>query len=599
MANDTSLTFSLYGKDVSATKSLQDVGNAAQTAGGHFGKIGEIAAGLGLAKGVDVLGQKVLDFGKDSINAFQNVGKEVKLLQRYTGDTAEEMSKLRFAAEESGVSTDTLALALGKMSKAASTTAGEKKFDAIGVSVKDMNGHMRSASDIFTDVATKLGTMQNGVEKTNAIMGIFGRSGMDLAPLLNQGAEGIAKFKEEAQKFGLVLSQDNLDAVKKNTMAHRELHAAVEGMQVQLGQYLYPALTAITKSFSEIVPIIAQGLKPAFKVLGEILDPVITLIQNGTKYVVDLMSNFKIGETVTNELGSAFDAFRPTIENIEKAFKSLHKFADSFLFPIFKDIVGFIKNEFIQYFKTIAHIVTDDVVPAFEKIANSLSGALRPVIESVTKALSDHKDQFEAVLHAIEFVIHIVDTLKNDFLTFIGAIVRDVAPILGSVLGKAFKLIGYTISDVINFVGDLIKIFQKIVTIGKDVASSIVSIFSGITSTIKSVINGIIDMVNMAIKALDSIKIHIPGTSINLGVNIPTIPKLAEGGIVTKPTLAMIGEAGAEAVVPLNKGYGQGMNITIQVQGSVISEGQLINKVRDGLAQTMRRKGVPTSVLGI
>ena len=601
MANDTSLTFSLYGKDVSATKSLQDVGKEAQTAGGHFGKIGEIAAGLGLAKGVEVLGQKVLDFGKESINAFQNVGKEVKLLQRYTGDSAEEMSKLRFAAEESGVSTDTLALALGKMSKAASTVAGEKKFEAIGVSVKDTSGHMRSASDIFTDVATKLGTMHNGVEKTNAIMQIFGRSGMDLAPLLNQGAAGIAKFKEEAQKFGLVLTQDNLDAVKKNTMAHRELHAAVEGMQVQLGQYLYPALTAITKAFSEIVPIIAQGLKPAFKVLGEILDPVVSLIQNGTKYIVDLMSNFKIGKTVTNELGGAFDAFRPFIENIEKSFKTLHKFADSFLLPIFKDVAGFIKNEFIQYFKTIAHVVMDDIIPAFETIVNKVSKALQPAIESVTKALSDHKDQFEAVLHAIEFVVHIVDTLKNGLLKFVGAIIKDIAPFIGDVLGFAFKTVGNIISDAINFIGDFIKAIQKIVSVGKSIASEIGSIFSGIASTIKSVINNIIDLVNTAIGALNSLKIHIPGTNINIGVDIPKIPKLAEGGIVNSPTLALIGEAGSEAVIPLNKmgSMGGGMSVVVNVQGSVISEGQLITKVRDGLAQTMRRKGVSTAVLGL
>jgi hypothetical protein len=133
------------------------------------------------------------------------------------------------------------------------------------------------------------------------------------------------------------------------------------------------------------------------------------------------------------------------------------------------------------------------------------------------------------------------------------------------------------------------------------IMQSIKNSISSVIGAVKSEINGIIGLVNSAIKALDSIKIHIPGTNINLGVDIPQIPKLAEGGIVTSPTLAMIGESGSEAVIPLSKmgGMGSGMNITIQVQGSVISEGQLINKVRDGLAQTMRRKGVPTSVLGI
>jgi len=601
MANDTSLTFSLYGKDVSATKSLQDVGNAANTAGGHFSKIRDIAAGIGLEQGVQALGEKVLNFGKESITAYQSVGKEVKLLQRYTGDTAEEMSKLRFAAEESGVSAETLALGLGKMSKAAATTAGEKKFDAIGISVKDMNGHMKSASDIFTEVAGKLGGMQNGVEKTNAIMQIFGRSGMELAPLLNRGADGIAKFKEEAQKFGLVLGQDNLDAIQKNVMAHRELHAAVEGMQVQLGQFLYPAITSITKAFSEVIPIIAQMLMPAFRLIGAVLDPVVTLIGDGTKAVVELMNNFKIGKGVTDELGGAFNGFKPIIEDVKGVLSNLYNFANTFLFPIFKDIAAFMKAQLIEEFKTIAHVVMDDVLPAMQTIWNAISKNLEPVIKSVTETLVAHKEQFMAVLHAIEFVVDIVETLGRKFLAFMGIVIKDIAPVLGAVLGVAIKAVGFIIEGVIDSVGLLIEIFQKLAGIAKSIASGIVSIFSVISGTIKSIINDIIGMVNTAIGALDSIKLHVPGTNIDLGVNIPKIPKLADGGVVNRPTIAMIGEAGAEAVVPLSKmgGIGGGLNVTIHVAGSVIQEKDLAITVRDNIAQLMRRRGLDPAILGV
>lgn len=603
MANDTSLTFSLYGKDVSATKALQDVGGAAQTAGGHFSKIAEIAGGLGLAQGIEALGSKVLQFGKDSINAFQDVGKEVKLLQRYTGDSAEEMSKLRFAAEETGVSADTLAMALGKMSKAAATTAGEKKFDAIGVSVRDMNGHMKSSSDIFTEVADKLGGMSNGVEKTNAIMQIFGRSGMQLAPLLNQGAAGIEKFKEEAQKFGLVLSQDNLDAIQKNIMAHREFHAAVEGMQVQLGQFLYPALTAVTKAFSEIVPVIAQALRPAFEALGAILNPVITLVENGTKFVIDLMQNFKVGTGITNDLGSAFAGFRPIIENVEASLGSLHRFANAFLFPIFKDIAEFIKTQLVANFRAIANVILNDVVPAVQTIYNSLSSALKPIIESVTTALSDHEKQFEAVLHVIEFVVGIVETLGRTLLTFVGAIVRDIAPFIGGVLGVAFKAIGYIIADVINFVGELINIFMVLEKVGKAVAGAIGSAFGAVADVVKGALNGVITMMNFVIAGLNKIHFELPSWipgigGRSFGINLPNIPMLAEGGIVTKPTLAMIGEAGAEAVIPLSKGMG-GINVVVNVQGSVVQEQDLAVSVRDQIAILMRRRGLNPSILGV
>jgi len=62
------------------------------------------------------------------------------------------------------------------------------------------------------------------------------------------------------------------------------------------------------------------------------------------------------------------------------------------------------------------------------------------------------------------------------------------------------------------------------------------------------------------------------------------IPKLGKGGIVTSPTIAMIGEAGPEAVVPLS-GSGFGGGITINIQGSVISEGDLVAQIRNAILQ--------------
>ena len=71
------------------------------------------------------------------------------------------------------------------------------------------------------------------------------------------------------------------------------------------------------------------------------------------------------------------------------------------------------------------------------------------------------------------------------------------------------------------------------------------------------------------------------------GFNVPEIPKLAKGGIVTKPTLALVGEAGPEAVVPLGK-RGGGMSNVVQVTiaGDVFGfddfEDRIFEAVKDG-----------------
>jgi hypothetical protein len=127
----------------------------------------------------------------------------------------------------------------------------------------------------------------------------------------------------------------------------------------------------------------------------------------------------------------------------------------------------------------------------------------------------------------------------------------------------------------------------------------------GFVGLIKAEINGLISLINFAIRAIDSIHVKLPdwipgigGTE--FGVNIPEIPMLANGGIVTSPTLAMIGEAGAEAVIPLSKMGGMnGMNIVINVAGSVVHEQDLAVTVRDSIAQLMRRRGLDPAILGV
>ena len=76
------------------------------------------------------------------------------------------------------------------------------------------------------------------------------------------------------------------------------------------------------------------------------------------------------------------------------------------------------------------------------------------------------------------------------------------------------------------------------------------------------------------------------------------IPLMAEGGIVTRPTLAMIGEAGSEAVIPLDKMGSMGTTVNVNVAGSVISEGQLQSVIQDAL-YNLNRSGAVTQLTNL
>lgn len=106
-------------------------------------------------------------------------------------------------------------------------------------------------------------------------------------------------------------------------------------------------------------------------------------------------------------------------------------------------------------------------------------------------------------------------------------------------------------------------------------------IWDGMVGNIKGAINGIIGLINSFIRAVNNIKIEVPSVDIPLvgkvggftvGMpQIPTIPMLAAGGVVMRPTLAVLGERGPEAVLPLTQfafaGSGGG-GLTVNMQGA-------------------------------
>jgi len=115
--------------------------------------------------------------------------------------------------------------------------------------------------------------------------------------------------------------------------------------------------------------------------------------------------------------------------------------------------------------------------------------------------------------------------------------------------------------------------------------------WGGMVDTIRGHLNFLIGLVNTFIGLWNRIKFDVPSVDLPLvgrvggfSVGVPTIPEiplLAEGGIVTEPTLAMIGEAGPEAVIPFDR-LGQGRNITIKIEGVDVNEvaGRIVRIIR-------------------
>jgi len=106
----------------------------------------------------------------------------------------------------------------------------------------------------------------------------------------------------------------------------------------------------------------------------------------------------------------------------------------------------------------------------------------------------------------------------------------------------------------------------------------------------KSIFNGIAKLWNSTVGKLSfEVPSWVPGFG-GKGFSVPQIPMLAEGGIVTKPTLALIGEGGPEAVVPLNRGMGAG-SITVNVMGGLATSAEIGQAVVNAIRAYNRSAG--------
>jgi hypothetical protein len=129
-------------------------------------------------------------------------------------------------------------------------------------------------------------------------------------------------------------------------------------------------------------------------------------------------------------------------------------------------------------------------------------------------------------------------------------------------------------------------------------------IWNGMMNVVKTIVNPIVGFINliieglnMLIRGLNKIKVQVPGWVPVFGgkgfqFNVPEIPKipsLAAGGIVRSPTLAMIGEAGPEAVVPLGRGGAGG--ITINILGPTYGFDDFEERVTEAIQDGVRRGG--------
>lgn len=194
-------------------KYLADVGGSAVNLAGHIGlPLGLITGALA---GFSVAGLK------QAVSNFALLGDQVHKGAQAIGVSVDEYQRLTYVAGQSGVPVQELGASMGRLNKSIGEAAGGKNkdlaalFKRAGISMRDANGQLRSATDMLPELADLFA--RNGNAATQARMGnaLFGRSWQTLAPLLQGGKDGIDELNARYKMLGIAVEEDGILAGEK------------------------------------------------------------------------------------------------------------------------------------------------------------------------------------------------------------------------------------------------------------------------------------------------------------------------------------------------------------------------------------------------
>lgn len=251
-------------------------------------KVNGLLAGLGTALSVAGL----IAAGKHALDTADNLSK----LSQKTGISVESLSLLKPVAEQSGVSLEGLAKGMQKLATAMVEAAGGSKeqvetFARIGVSVKDAVGQLRPTEAVLLDLADAFAAMPDGAEKSALAVKLFGKSGVELIPFLNQGQAGIEALKLKFKELGLEISGDTARAAEKFNDTLDTVKQALQGVAMKVAE---AALPALQKLADVLVALASHGdeIMATLRILGEVL--VAVLAVKGVAAVAKLLESMSL-----------------------------------------------------------------------------------------------------------------------------------------------------------------------------------------------------------------------------------------------------------------------------------------------------------------
>lgn len=402
---------------------------------------------------------------KGAINAADDMSKAAQKI----GIPTEELSRLKYAADLSGVSFEQLQTAVGRMSRVMNDAKGGVKeavdtFAQLGISATNADGSLKSASEVLAEVADKFAQMPDGAEKTALAMELMGRAGAGMIPMLNGGSAALQNLMAEADTFGQVFTDSmgkDAEAFNDNitrltgTIGNLAARIATELLphMVRFTDWLVanaPQIAAVTTAVAgfvlkliELQYAIAGPLMTAWELFNQALDAstmgaakvadAIVAMKDMAITAVTEMVN-AITEWVTTKLNAVWDSVTGKIDAVRNSFYGLYDavVGHSYI-PDMVQEVGQWMAMLDQNMVQPAADAANRTAAAFDNVGTSIDSVFSSIGSSIAGAIKGTKEWSEVLLD-------ILSQLGRTFLSqmnFGGGFGSLIQGLLGGLLGFA------------------------------------------------------------------------------------------------------------------------------------------------------------------
>ena len=440
-----------------------------------------------------------------------------------------------------------------------------------------------------------------------------------IQPAINKGLELIGKIA---------------DAIKD--IWEQTLQPFIMWYIQNVAPYIAEGLRVVGEIFLWLFGVVSDVVGHIFDALGGLIDFIAGVFtgdwERAWKGIKTFFTN--IWEAIKTILGAAWEAIKAVVKAglavieavisavlnvIKTIFTTVWNAIYTLIMTIWNAIKTFISNT-INTISTIISTVLNAIKTVFTTIWNAIytlittiwnamkqtiSTTINTISTVISTVLNAIKTTFTTIWNAISTTVSTIwNAMKQTISTTINTISTTVSTVLNSiknVFSTIWNAISTTVSTVINTIKTTISnalsaISTNWSTMWNGMKTAVEGVFSGMWNAIKGTINsilggvealanGVVNGINKVIDALNNLSFTVPDWVPELGgkkfgfnigrLSTISLPRLAEGGIVTSPMVAQIGENGQEAVVPLENNTGWldkiaarlGEIISVNIQG--------------------------------